>query len=490
MNTINILDKLNSYKGSERIAITDGISSLTYEELWSKSEILAKYIATVIESKKEPVLVYGHKNPMMIVSFVACMKAGIAYVPIDIGLPDQRIQQIVNDVNPSVIILTEENSIFDEYDSKVILSNEFFESKVKTECNIALDYVDSEDTCYIIFTSGSTGKAKGVEVSYGALNNFVKWAVNIGGVNKSEKIILNQAPFSFDLSVMDLYISLYSQSTLWCIDKETQMNYKKLFESLEKSNVNIWVSTPSFAEMCMADKSFNHELLSNLKQFIFCGEVLSDSTVEKLMVRFPNAVITNTYGPTESTVAVTEINITREILDKFNPLPVGYVRQGSEIEIDDEEIVIIGDTVAKGYFRDKEKTESVFFSKKGKRRYKTGDRGYFIDNLLFCNGRIDWQIKLHGYRMEIEDIENNIKKLPIIKQCAVVPIYADAKVKFLKAYCVVNTEYESKSKLKKEIKAALKELIPDYMIPAKWEFIDNMPMNVNGKIDRKGLQDR
>ena len=121
---------------------------------------------------------------------------------------------------------------------------------------------------------------------------------------------MNQAPFFFDLSVMDLYTCLACGGTLWCLEKEVQEDYQKLMDSLKDSGAGVWVSTPSFAELCLADPGFEERLLPRLRAFLFCGETLPCATVRRLKSRFPQAVVVNTYGPTESTVAVTEVEIT------------------------------------------------------------------------------------------------------------------------------------------------------------------------------------
>ncbi len=190
----------------------------------------------------------------------------------------------------------------------------------------------------IIFTSGSTGTPKGVKITADCLNHFLEWSVGLGGPaeEKQGAVFLNQAPFSFDLSVMDLYTCLACGGTLWCLEKEVQEDYQKLMDSLKDSGAGVWVSTPSFAELCLADPGFEERLLPRLRAFLFCGETLPCATVRRLKSRFPQAVVVNTYGPTESTVAVTEVEITDTMAAGSSPLPVGRARPGTRIEIRNE----------------------------------------------------------------------------------------------------------------------------------------------------------
>ena len=279
------------------------------------------------------------------------------------------------------------------------------------------------------------------------------------------------------------------------IDKQHLQDFKVLFNTLKESNATVWISTPSFAEMCLVDPSFNQELLPQVNQFVFCGEKLFATTAQKLLDRFPNAEVVNTYGPTESTVMITWVSITREILEQYpNNLPVGVIKPGTTVTIDGEqsgEIIIQGDTVANGYYQNPEMTQKSFIIPEvGERSYKTGDLGHFEGELLFCEGRIDFQIKLHGHRIELEDIDNNLLKNPKIRQAATVPSYAeDGKIKSIISYVVYTEEVESRFATGKLIKKDLAQYVPEYMIPKKIVFLDEMPLNNNGKIDKKKLKE-
>lgn len=498
---MKILDILKKYSDSQRLAMISGNNSITYKKLWSESDALASYIKQNFKNDTSPIIVYGHKHPYMLVAFLACVKSGHAYVPIDITVPRARCEQIIDTVNPSLILTTEEIKAYNNFKMLHIMEEDY-KSNIHTAVTHE-DYVKDDSVYYIIFTSGSTGEPKGVQITYDALNNFVTWALTLGKHKKENKRFINQAPFSFDLSVMDLYMSLASESCLFAISKEIQSDYKKLFRLIEKSNANVWVSTPSFADFCMADRSFSQELLPNLELFLFCGETLTNKTAVNLIDRFPNAEIYNTYGPTESTVAVTNILIDRHINEKHNPLPVGRAKPGTIIRImkdnnvlpegEKGEIVIFGNTVSVGYFKNDEENKKRFFKQiidgKEMPAYRTGDKGYISDDCLFYCGRLDLQVKLHGYRIEIEDIEKNLMKVPGVDRAVVIPIYKNTKVNYLKAFCVYSGQIEKEFTTKKIIKEQLSKTIPDYMIPKKISFVKDIPITPNGKVDRKKIQE-
>lgn len=507
---MNILEKIrrNAIEYGEHIALLNPNtipSQMTYRELYCKAHRLSKYINDNVNDKN-PIVVVGHKNPYMIVSFLACVMSGHAYTPIDISMPKDRIEAIMEQTESSIVIVLDDDL---DLDNNNILKI----SKIAQICagsnDIIAELPDTKikdnETYYIIFTSGSTGVPKGVEITSDDLDNFLVWAVNLG----EEKAyglrtrFLNQAPFSFDLSVMDLYTSLYCGATLCMMDKAVQNELQSIQPFIADNNITAIVSTPSFVDMCLIDKRFNEELLPNLESFFFCGETLHNKTAKKLLKRFPNAVIQNTYGPTESTVAVSSVRITQTIVDSYDPLPVGIAKEGTEFIISEDntyidkghiygEVLITGNTLAKGYFKRTDLTKKAFVNKKLKgkvvRAYRTGDTGFIDGEQLFYGGRIDFQIKLNGYRIEIGDIENNLLKISGINQCVVLPVVKNGVNKSLTAFIVTTEVFDNEFEYTQNIKDILSVRLPKYMIPKKFIILTDMPVTNNGKIDRKALQ--
>lgn len=528
MNIIKNI-KLYAEKYPDRPVFICEDRTLTYKELWEASEKLAGWLLENNQTPREPIAVYGHKDPEMLICFLGCVKAGCAYCPIDISVPDARVSSILGALTSKLVLTTKE--LMAEAPGKTVLSkkqiqdivgksdlreaekqtpepeNQMLEKKVCEDAN----WVKGNQTYYIIFTSGSTGTPKGVQISADCLNNYLDWSTGLSGISKDRHLVyLNQAPFSFDLSVMDLYTCLATGGTLFCLEKTVQSDYKLLVQALRESNANVWVSTPSFADVCLSERSFSKEMMPGLQAFLFCGEALGNRTVKKLQERFPEAKIVNTYGPTESTVAVTDVWVTPELNEQISPLPVGKQKPGTTIEIWDQngnalpdgekgEIIILGNTVSTGYYKSKELTDKAFFVMSDADRlaaagfmepvrgYHTGDKGYLVDGMLYYCGRIDLQIKLHGYRMELEDIESNIRKLDRVEHAVVVPNYRGGKVSSLTAYVVEKQMPEDEKAEMAALKEELATFLPDYMIPKKIAFLEQMPMTNNGKADRKLL---
>lgn len=493
-----IIEKIKdiSLNNQETVFFEEGNKKYTYRELDKLSDSLAGYLEETYPTKT-PIIVYGSQEAMMVISFLACTKSGHSYVPIDDHTPKERVSMIVEEANASCVLALS--------DWPLETDNVYNREKVISLMNDEKEYlgkqvVSEDDIYYIIFTSGTTGKPKGVQITYNNLISFTQWMTHDFYLKKNQRFLC-QAPFSFDLSVMDLYPALLTAGTLIPMPKSMIENFPLLFKSIPGMNLNVWVSTPSLIEMVLLNPEFDSEHLPTLENFEFCGEELPKNTAQKLLDRFPQAKIFNTYGPTEATVAITNIALTQDILDKYERVPLGQVKSDTEIHILNDkgdklpegeigEIVISGPSVSVGYFNNPEKTNEVFFEFEGVPSYRTGDAGLIEDNFLFYKGRMDFQIKLNGYRMELGDIDHHLITLDEVRAACSVPKYnKTGKVQQLLAYVVLepNIDASDERALSQMLKESLGKTVMDYMIPHRFIFVENLPMTQNGKIDRKQL---
>ncbi|WP_252231654.1 D-alanine--poly(phosphoribitol) ligase subunit DltA [Clostridium sp. ZBS15] len=500
---MKILEGIKKFSKSNRVALTCDGEFMTYKELDYISESVASFLLEEFNNDRTPIIIYGNKENLMMAVMIAALKSGRAYVPIDISYPQERVEAIISEVNSKIIIDFSEGNIFDnilvlkEKEIKEIV-NEYSGLEVKAE-----NWVKEDENAYILFTSGSTGKPKGVQISSNNLDNFVEWIADYLNLDENEEIFMNQAAYSFDLSVASIYPALCYGKILHGFSKNTLSNLKQMFNNIKKSDINIWVSTPSFAGMCITEINFNSNMLPKLKAMVFVGEVLPKPLCEALLNRFPNTRIINGYGPTEATVAISINDMNKEVLEQDGSLPIGYPMKNSIVKIIDEngnslkdgekgEIIIVGPSVSKGYFNNEEITKKSFYYDEydGKRcrAYRTGDLGYYVHGKLYYCGRKDFQIKLNGYRIEIEDIENNLVKVSNVKNASVVPVNKDGKIAYLTAFIELKKD-NGLSGLKNGImiKKELSELIPSYMVPRNIKIVKEFPTNINGKIDRKKL---
>jgi D-alanine--poly(phosphoribitol) ligase subunit 1 len=469
----------------QRVAHKSSGQTLTYGELALQSNKLADHLSRALPDDGSPVVLLGHKEIEMTIAFIGCIKSGHPYVPLESSLPEQRVTAVVETAQSPLVLTVEK--IREILETNV----ENPELKIRTR--------KPDDVWYIIFTSGSTGNPKGVMITRASLENFISWTIDEHKMKEAGEIILNQAPFTFDVSILDIYCSLYTAGTFVSVTKDEIANLKELFKTLPASNATMWVSTPSFARLCLMEPAFGEKMIPTIRKFWLAGETLAPEIATDLMKRFPRAELWNAYGPTEATVVTTSVQITPEMIAKYNPLPIGYPMPGSRILIhnkegqsvpegDRGEIIIAGPNVSIGYINRPDLTARVFFELDAQRAYHTGDWGRYQDGLVFYDGRMDFQIKLHGYRIELGDIEANLHALSTVQDAIVVPVMKEGRTDHLVAFVILKekspeSEFEAMQKLKQQ----LGERVPEYMVPRRFIFAREFPITNNGKADRRKL---
>lgn len=442
---------------------------LSYQELYTR----AKYYGELLKRQGiSPVIILGHKDIDTFVSIFACIYAGRAYVPLDLWTPIDRINKII-DSTKCTLILTTEEVLFPNISVRKLHELEIY--------NDNPIYSIHNDTAYIIFTSGSTGEPKGVPISYDNLLHFIQWISLLEPLKDYKNIVvLNQASFSFDLSVADIFYAVSNGHTLVALDKESQENYSDIFDIISKNNINLLVVTPTFLKLCLTNREFTQATYPSIMCIYCCGEQLEVNTVKKVYDAFSNVRIINAYGPTEATSAVSAVCISKDMLE-CDILPCGDISTSAvNIQIENEEIILKGKSVFDGYLGEH---IGGYYVENDINCFYTGDIGYIQEGLLYCKGRKDSQIKYKGYRIEISDIESNLYKIHGVRECAVVAKYqGEYSVKLIKAFVVIE-DFCTVENIKEE----LKKYIPSYMMPKSFVVLDRLPVNQNGKIDRKRL---
>jgi len=309
-NMITAMDQW-ALQDPERLAYDDLGHTNTYGELKQRSDALAAHLDSMDLPAHAPIMVYGGQTFDMMATFLGIVKSGHAYVPIDTHSPLERITTIKEIAQPAAAIAVSDLPTT-LGDTPVLTADD-----LTTIFNQSVDYhvnhgVSGDDTYYIIFTSGTTGKPKGVQISHTNLLSYVNWMLSDDFTLPANARTLSQAPYSFDLSVMDWGPTLAAGGTLVALPKTVTDNFRALFETLPTMNLNVWVSTPSFVDICLMEPTFDGTHYPQLTRFLFCGEELTHATAANLHQRFPKARIFNTYGPTETTVAVTQEEISRQ----------------------------------------------------------------------------------------------------------------------------------------------------------------------------------
>lgn len=443
--------------------------------------------------KGHPVVVRGHKEADMVVSMVACMMLDHPYIPLDLVVPEERVRRILTITGAQLVIDCSSDPL--RYDVSAICPRRQDTLRAVDPSN-GVPFRPEDPIRYIIFTSGSTGEPKGVRITREAAGAFLRWMCNDFGF-VAKDVFINQAPFSFDLSVYELFTSLHIGGTLLLNDGDTAKDSQRFLERVNRYSGSVWVSTPTFAYLYLTEPAFTGEQVASVHSFLFCGEALPKMTAQRLLDRFPRARVLNTYGPTEATVATSLIDVTHEVLAKYPDMPVGYAKRECTIRTTTPEgaiatkeapgeIEIIGPHVSIGYLNNDALNAEKFFEVDGQRAFRTGDYGWFQDDILFFNGRRDEQVKLNGFRIELGDITAQMLAVPGVADAIAVPLKAGEAVKKIIGF-VRSGPGTDVAALRPAIEDRLRKELPAYMVPADLMFVDAFPVNSSHKTDRKAL---
>jgi len=371
-----------------------GADEVTYGELWRTSGLIAGVLVDCVEGR--PIIVTGEKDALIVATFLACLRSGHAFVPIDAELPVARVHNIASQIGGAVILSTcdlrpelkdELDHIATIFDARELLASAY--GFVAPSPDV---WVTGEETQYIIFTSGSTGRPKGIEVTANDVTHFMDWMDGFPVVRDGGRVFLDQAHYSFDLSEYELVGALSTGGTLHAVSDVESKDYPALFADLASSGVEVWVSTPSFADLCLVDHSFDVNLLPDPQIFLFCASPFTTRPWASFGSASQAPSSRTPMGPPNRRLRSRTARLTHAALVDDATLPVGRARPGTELRIIDHEtgkvlpfgqtgeIVICGDTVAKGYYKNPEKTAEAFFPSSlsdgtPMRAYRTGDLG-------------------------------------------------------------------------------------------------------------------
>lgn len=473
----------HSQNAPGRPACIVGGESLPYASLWRQAARLCLFLQKHNPAKR-PVVLWGQKQPLMVACMLGCMAAGQPYVPLNsAATPPLRARQILGQLGPCPVLAASPLPFTCENALPAAALRQLCATPHKGEAFEPAAPLPGA-VCYILFTSGSSGAPKGVGVTNANLAAFLRWvsalpALAPGGV----QVVLNQAAYSFDLSVADLFYALYHGKTHFAVPGPGGVAaFAPLLHALGQSGANLAVCTPSFAQYCLLDKGFNPALLPRLHSLFFCGEPLPPALVQKLWRRFPGLRVVNAYGPTETTVAVCAAEIAPAMLS-LPRLPIGKPGQNGVSLVPGPagpEIAVCNGQVAPGYWQG---PAGGFFTQHGRPAYRTGDLGRAEGGFLYCLGRTDGQVKRGGYRIETADIENNLLALPGVALAACVARPACGALRLAAFVQPVPGAAPSPRQLQK----ALARRLPPYLLPDSIELLAALPLTPNGKIDRKAL---
>ncbi|WP_343632166.1 AMP-binding protein [Fluviicola sp.] len=475
----------DQHTDSGKLAVVGENGEITWAEFESRVANFCTFFKSKGWDKLEfPVILYGHKQVEMIVAVYGLMQLQVPYIPADVIYPKNRVESIKQISKTNLIINCSDEEL--DFSDVSILSfrNNTLEILQEAEMILAAEK-PADPLVYLIFTSGSTGEPKGVQISTEAVRDFTQWMREDFGFQPHD-VFINIAVLSFDLSVYELMSFGAIGATLLLNSKTVSENPDLLMDRIQKYQGSIWVSTPSFSFIYSRIDEVSR--LESIRYFLFCGELLPHSLAKTLVEKFPKAIVYNTYGPTEATVATTMIRIDEAVLEKHPVLPVGKSKPRSRIVIDRDEIVIVGKNVSLGYLNRPDLNVEKFITIDDERAFKTGDQGYLEDDVLFFKGRNDDQVKLHGFRIELNEITSVLNDLSFVLQAETIPLKRNGEVKKIVSLVQLKSGLEEHTDWKAEILEGLNRKLPYYMIPSDFKFIDKMPLNQNGKADKKMLE--
>lgn len=492
----------------------------TYRELNSRANQLAHHLMSLGVESGVMVGVCMERTLEMFVGLLGILKAGGIYVPLDPAYPKERLGFMLDDAQLSILV-TQESLVADMYE---ILNTE---SKIQKPILVCPDKdwpvisqsgnegpvkgAESGEAAYVIYTSGSTGKPKGVQINHNSLVNFLTSMLKEPGLLKQD-VLLAVTTLSFDISALELFLPLIAGARVVLADRETASDGLRLIEVLNKYGVTVMQATPATWRLLLTAGWKGGPRF----KIISGGEALSRDLSQQLLKR--GSSVWNLYGPTETTIWSTIFRVEDKQKNSFAGnayVPIGRPIANTELYILDRklqpvpigvfgELHIGGAGLARGYLNRQELTEEKFISnpfqvledenpeagsgrKISDRLYKTGDLvRYLPDSNIEFVGRMDYQVKVRGFRIEAGEIEAGLLTHSAVKQTVVIVREDNPDDKRLVAYIVENANTKLKGR-ESELRSFLMEKLPDYMVPSVFVILDSLPLTNNGKVDRKAL---
>lgn len=478
----------------ERTAVEDVEGSCTFRELYDRARCIGSRLAEETEPRM-PVAVYMEKGVDALTAFMGSIYAGCFYIFLNTEHPDARLRDIL-EISGARVALTvgkcREKLCELGFTGTVFcledIGNTWDGDRLSAVRRQAVD----TDPLYANFTSGSTGKPKGVVVSHRSVLDFIGIFPEMFGIGEQD-VIGNQAPFDFDVSVKDIYTSLKTGARLVIIPKAFFSFPTQLLDYLCERKVTTLIWAVSALCMVTALKGFAYRVPEQVNKVLFSGEKMPMKHLNTWRRHLPDAMFVNLYGPTEITCNCTYYRVGADF--SGTELPIGRAFPNERVFLLDEEgrlvtepdrpgeICVTGTALALGYYGDPEETAKHFVQNPlngayQEQIYRTGDLGrYDGDGLLYFMGRKDFQIKHMGHRIELEEIEAALYRVPGVEQnCC---LFLEKKNQI--AACYVGAAGEA------DIRKTLAEILPGYMIPGLYRRLEAMPLK-NGKIDRSGLK--
>ncbi|HSJ75531.1 MAG TPA: amino acid adenylation domain-containing protein, partial [Gemmatimonadales bacterium] len=486
-------------KSPERVALVFEGEQLSYGELEVRSGQLAAYLQEQGVGLETPVGVCAERSLELMIAILGILKAGGAYVPLDPEYPEARLGFMLADCGIQVLLtqqsLSERLTRVAEPGTKIIALDHGWEGLAAESCELATD-IRPESLAYVIYTSGSTGQPKGVMVTHGGLLNCMQWMAEEYPLGSADRV-LQKTPFSFDVSVSELFWPLLQGARLVFAKPGGHREPQYLCRVIAEEGITAMHFVPSMLQVFLEE--LEPESCSSLRLVLSAGEALPVEVQDRFFERL-QAELHNLYGPTEATIFASYWQCAAA--DGSRSVPIGYPVANTQLYILDAglkpvpagiagELYIAGTGLARGYLGQSQLTAGRFIPNPyaagaGERMYHTGDLArYRKDGSIEYLGRLDHQVKVRGFRIELEEIEAALLELPGVETGAVIATKVGSSMQLV-VYYVPGSPAPATVTLKE----GLSRKLPDYMVPALFVAVPALPLTSSGKIDRKKLMAR
>ncbi|MEC4812540.1 MAG: amino acid adenylation domain-containing protein [Scytonema sp. PMC 1069.18] len=500
------------------IAILDGDTQLTYQELHLLSNQVANYLRSQGVGANSLVGIMMRRGPLMLVGMLGILKAGGAYVPLDPSYPRERIRYIMEHAEIGILLsehsltskladcLTEqlplhtlmfldEGGIWEEGKAWKQMCKNTWSSWSHSEPNCVNN---PDDLMTVLYTSGSTGKPKGVMLNHQGYMNRLQWMQKAFQLRPGDRVA-QKTSCCFDISVWELFWPLMEGATVCPVETEIVKNPWSFAQWLQDTRINIAHFVPSLFGEFLTALDTESLTFPDLRWLIFSGEALPVPFIQRWIDKYGMSVgLANLYGPTEASIDVTAHIIQKRPGENDKSIPIGKAIDNVYILILDDKMQLLppgqmgelwigGVQLAKGYIKDSKRTADSFRANPfphipGEHIYRTGDLAMeMADGSIDYHGRIDHQVKIRGFRIELGEIENVLMSHPAVNEAGVLAVDYGTGDKRLVAV-LAGSQVDNR-----QIKEHLQQRLPHYMIPHRLQWLPSLPKNHNGKLDRKAL---